>query len=549
MDVGASALGLKGKPRSGSVDSAGQARRRFGAGFAERLMPTAAFELPGLGGVPTMQAPDDPEAAAWPSALQRWGEEFPGLKAWLGAGISAAAALRRLGLTLWTAKRLDLAAQALSDAAAADPTDGAAWLDLGFCLRALGETQVARDAFVRATEAAPHHARAWLALGLAAKEGGDPRLAEDALRRATLLDPGLDDAAYALGLMHFEARRYADAATCWRGLAARGYKTGLIRVGLGQCLFFLGEFGEAAESLGAHLADHPGDEPIAKRYALVRFLESALRGGPEAARDAYAAAAASRPEAVEKVAEAAFLLLAAYGHTDAALAVARAYARPGVADPIRDHHVAALAGEARAQASRAYVSTYFDRFADTFDDQMAALGYNGPERLVALLDAADARTPRAIDLGCGSGAAAPLLRPRCERLCGVDLSAKMIDRARGRGLYDELAVADMVEFLTGCDEVFDLVFAADSLIYVGDLGPLLAAAARALAPGGYFAFSLETTKNAPYVLQSCGRFAHAPEALIAAAAPSFELRAREKVFLRLEANQRIYGELIALARR
>jgi len=106
-----------------------------------------------------------------------------------------------------------------------------------------------------------------------------------------------------------------------------------------------------------------------------------------------------------------------------------------------------------------------------------------------------------------------------------------------------------VELLARDPEAFDLIFAADSLIYVGDLGPLLAAAARALAPGGYFAFSLETTKNAPYVLQSCGRFAHSPEALIAAAAPSFELRAREKVFLRLEANQRIYGELIALARR
>ncbi len=493
-----------------------------------------------------MPSRDEPRPAP-ASALQRWRTAFPALEAWLGAGIPAAAALRRLGLTLWTAKRPDLAAQALSDAAAADPTVGAAWLDLGFCLRALGEHQTARAAFERATRAAPDNARAWLALGLVAKETGDPRHAEEALTRATELDPSLDDAAYTLGLVHFEARRYVEAAQNWRGLPARGYKTGLIRVGLGQCLFFLGEFGGAAESLGAHLAEHPGDEPIVKRYALVRFLEGAVRGGPEAARDAYVAAAA--PEAIEKVAEAAFLLLAAYGHVEPALAVARAFARPGTSDPIREHHVAALAGETCAQASREYISTYFDRFADTFDDQMAVLGYKGPERLLALLDAVGASTPRAIDLGCGSGAAAPMLRPRCERLCGVDLSAKMIDKARARELYDEVAVADMVEFLAGRDEAFDLVFAADSLIYIGDLEPVLAAAASALAPGGYFAFSLETTKEAPYVLQGCGRFAHSPEALIAVAAPWFELRAREKVFLRLEANQRIYGELIALARR
>ena len=105
----------------------------------------------------------------------------------------------------------------------------------------------------------------------------------------------------------------------------------------------------------------------------------------------------------------------------------------------------------------------------------------------------------------------------------------MIDQgARARGLYDELVVADMVEFLANQREAFDLVFAADSLIYLGDLEPMLDAAARALAPGGFFAFSLETTKDAPYVLQSCGRFAHAPEAVIAAAAPLFELRALAK---------------------
>jgi predicted TPR repeat methyltransferase len=504
-------------------------------------MPPTAFELPGLSSVAAMPPPDN-------NGLQRWRDGYPALQAWLGAGFSVAAALRRLGLTLWSAKRPNLAAQALYDAAAADPLDAAVWLDLGFCLRSLGENRAARDAFVRATQAAPGLARAWLAVGLAAKEAGEPRLAEDALTRANLLDPGLDDAVYALGLIHFEARRYADAAACWRGLAARGYKTGLIRVGLGQCLFFLGEFGAAAESLGAHLAEHPEDEAIGRRYGLVCFLEGALRGGPEAARRAYAAATALRAEPIEKIARAGFLLLAAYGHVDAALAVARAFARPGKPDPIDDHHIAALTGEARARASSEYVTAYFDRFADTFDDQMAALGYKAPEGLVALLDAAGARTPRALDLGCGSGAAAPLLRPRCQRLCGVDLSAKMIDRARARGLYDELVVADMVEFLANQRGSFDLVLAADSLIYIGDLEPMLDAATQAIAPGGFLAFSLETTKDAPYVLQSCGRFAHSPEALIAAAAPSFELRARETTFLRLETNQRIYGELIVLSR-
>ena len=48
-----------------------------------------------------------------------------------------------------------------------------------------------------------------------------------------------------------------------------------------------------------------------------------------------------------------------------------------------------------------------------------------------------------LDLGCGTGLAGAAFRPHVDWLAGVDLSPKMIEVARAKGLYDRLAVADI----------------------------------------------------------------------------------------------------------
>ena len=495
---------------------------------------------------PAPPPPGPPPVAPPPDAFARWRTAFPAMDAWREAGATPASTLRRLGLSLWSAGRLGEASAALADAAAADPRDGAIWLDLGFCLRASGDLPGALQAFERAVALKPE-ASVYLALGMAAKQVGDRARCARALKAALKRDAGLDDAAYSLALLHFEDRRYEEAAQLWRPLVARGYRTGAIRVGLGQCLFFLGDFAGAADALAAHLSENPPDEALQRRRAFAAFLDGALRGGVEGARAAYSEAAGEGAEPVERIARAGFLLLAGYGHTEAALTLARVFANPD--DPIDRHHVAALAGDGRAKAPEDYVAAYFDRFASNFDVQMKALGYKVPEKLVALIDEAGVKPRRALDLGCGSGGAAAWLRPRCEWLAGVDLSPNMVAKARERGRYDELQVGDMVERLTGAEAAFDLVFAADSLIYLGDLKPLLEAAAAAIAPGGALALTVETGARAPFALQTSGRFAHSPKALVADAAPWFERVACRRAFLRREGSRNIYGALMLLRRR
>ena len=416
--------------------------------------------------------------------------------------------------------------------------------------RACGRSSEALEAFERAAELTPGVARVWLAIGLAAKELGAAPRAEAALERAVELDPLLDDAAYALGLICFETRRYAEAAHRWRPLAARGYRAAGLKLGLGQCEFFLGDFAAAAVSLQAHLEIAPGDADIARRLALLRFLNGAIRGGPQAGREAYVRAPqrTRRRSARSPGSQSRCCRLTAMRR--------RRSAWRGRSSPTTPTIPSAATSSPRSAPSRwraprpIIVATYFDRFADTFDEQLyGVLQYGGPRRLNDLVAATGAPTARTLDLGCGTGAAGALLRPRATRLEGVDLSSRMLDKARARGSTTNWRRPTWSTGWRGAKNAYDLVFVADALIYLGELGPLLAAAAGAIAPGGSLAVTLEPTTRAPYELMPSGRFAHSPRALIAAAAPWFSLRATRRAFLRLEAHRRVYGALVVLERR
>lgn len=170
-----------------------------------------------------------------------------------------------------------------------------------------------------------------------------------------------------------------------------------------------------------------------------------------------------------------------------------------------------------AGMSQAYVQTLFDQYAPRFESSLVGdLGYRGPDLLfrAVLSVRAAARKPalfrRAIDLGCGTGLAAAAFANSADEFFGVDLSPRMIERARASGFYAELEVADMLQGLRGrADESADLILAADAMVYVADLGPLMNEAHRVLAPDGLLAFTTETHAGEGVVLGAGLRYAHA----------------------------------------
>jgi predicted TPR repeat methyltransferase len=100
------------------------------------------------------------------------------------------------------------------------------------------------------------------------------------------------------------------------------------------------------------------------------------------------------------------------------------------------------------------------------------------------------------------------LRGRIGHLTGVDLSAAMIAKARERNVYDALIIGDAVAPMYQRPSAFDLIVAADALVYFGDLAPLFAAVGTALAADGLFAFSAEAFEGDGFKLEPTMRFAH-----------------------------------------
>ena len=214
-------------------------------------------------------------------------------------------------------------------------------------------------------------------------------------------------------------------------------------------------------------------------------------------------------------------------------------------------HLARLgAGEATPAMTGVYVRRLFDQHAPDFDEALVQrLDYRGPELLLASLRPAGGqhfRLGSVLDLGCGTGLSGAAFRPYCDRLVGVDISSGMVEQARAKGLYDRLVVADLNEFLQAeAGAKHHLALAADVFVYCSDLAPIAAGVARVLAPGGRFAFTVET-HDAPGVrLQPTLRYAHSPAHVRAAiAGAGLSLQAIEEVSTRTEKGVPVPGLLV-----
>ena len=164
-----------------------------------------------------------------------------------------------------------------------------------------------------------------------------------------------------------------------------------------------------------------------------------------------------------------------------------------------------------------YVRALFDDYADRFEQSvLVGLEYRGPQflrRAVDALRAPQAGGERILDLGCGTGLGGEAFADRAAWLVGCDLSPGMIAKADQKNLYHALHVGDALAALTGNVETFDLILAADVLVYIGDLSALFAAVQGALPPGGLFAFSVETTMAEDFRLGEKCRYAHHPDYL------------------------------------
>ncbi|MGH6889994.1 MAG: methyltransferase domain-containing protein [Rhizomicrobium sp.] len=169
-----------------------------------------------------------------------------------------------------------------------------------------------------------------------------------------------------------------------------------------------------------------------------------------------------------------------------------------------------------------YVRHLFDQFAADYDSRMQGqLQYRAPailRQLGELLGLSADAPCDILDLGCGTGLMGAEVGQWARRLDGVDLSPRMVDRARARGIYNELSIGDIGEWLAAHERRYDLIVAADTLVYLGDLAAVFSAVARHLAPRGHFLFTVEAMDGEGFGLGAKRRWRHSETWLRAAAA-------------------------------
>ena len=304
-----------------------------------------------------------------------------------------------------------------------------------------------------------------------------------------------------------------------------------------------------------------GDLLADRRY---RYAEACLdEGDPEAAADL----AEQVLEIAPRYAPAWLLLgraregLAARGDMPMRDAAARAYACALDIDPddtlgVRAQLARLGAGDGLPALSPAYVKALFDGYAPRFEHHLVGgLAYIGPELVSDALPRMPERFAAALDLGCGTGLMGAAIRERVGHLAGVDLSPGMLALARaktwqGRPVYDRLAEGELGAFLTGESPASaNLCLAADVLIYVADLGPVLAGIRRVLRPGGLVAFTVQSHDGSGAVLGADGRYAHADAHIAeAAAAAGLDILTLRSADVRREAGLPVPGRVVVLRR-
>jgi predicted TPR repeat methyltransferase len=125
----------------------------------------------------------------------------------------------------------------------------------------------------------------------------------------------------------------------------------------------------------------------------------------------------------------------------------------------------------------------------------------------------------------------------------------MLDEARKLAVYDELLEADLAAALTSRRARYDVVTAADVLVYVGALVPVLRAVSAALRPSGLAAITVEHGEGEGVRLTASGRYqhgaAHVREAATCAGLTEVSV---ETVVLRTERGRPVAGQVWVLAK-
>jgi predicted TPR repeat methyltransferase len=438
----------------------------------------------------------------------------------------------------------------IDDGAGSFPADSCtAALIAGYALRDANRSEAAERRFREAIAIDPSCAEAFGALGDLMSDAGYHGDSARAHERAAALEPDRADRLRPLAEAYAASGQPIEAAGVWRRILDRRPDSAPAHRALARLSVVSGDHDTAIRHFREALFLDAADIEIAvelarslvdadEGLAAVELLPPLLRRQPDHAPAEFELGRA-------------WLQL---GEREKALAALR---RSRDLDPeggaAAGDLIARIEADQGSGLSRSYVRALFDRYADRFDQDLTVkLRYTAPQVLRTAVDKVlgpAACSLDVLDLGCGTGLAGVDFRPLAGRLHGVDLSPRMIDKARRRNLYDHLEAGDLTDVLARNEAAWDLIVAADVLVYVGDLAPVMRVVGAALRPGGLFAATTERGDGDGFALGVSRRYAHGPHHVRQAArAAGLEPVMLEDASPRWEAGRPVPGLLFILRR-
>ena len=498
-----------------------------------------------------------------------------------------------LGFVLGEQKQFVDARQYLQHAVSIDPANADAHYILGTIAKSQNDLVGSIDHFTRAVKVKTDFEFAYRDLFAALLQSEQIQKAKDVLVTAVAAYPESAEFQFNLGNLLNHENDFDGAVTCYEKVLS-------IQPGFAEChknladvLRKRGQFDQAVASYQKALWFEP--KLVDAHFGLGSVMQS--QGKLDKAMACYERAVTLRPEytaaqigvgsilesqgkmdeaiacyrravTLEPILPAAYQFLGnallGRGETQDAVACYEQVVRLDPENAVK-HMLAALSGRDSERAPSGYVEQLFDQYAHKFDSHLVeVLSYSVPEKLMDLLrpySDSNGEKWTVLDLGCGTGLSGAAIAPYARQIVGVDLSAKMLEKARERNLYDRLEHLDLLTMMqVEAASSYDVVLAADVFVYLGKLDELVDQAQRLLRPAGFFAFSVESldaltdptealSDQRDHKLNITGRYAHSRAYLTRMAAHNgFEVLSTMETQSRLDKGKPVQGYL-ALWRR
>ncbi len=430
-----------------------------------------------------------------------------------------------------------------------DPRQATYHNNISNAYKIIGDADLAMRHLHTSLQLDPNHAESFNNLGSLYYTKGAIKDAQLYFEKAIRLNPASYEAHYNLANCYIKQDMVLQAITHYQAVLRLNATHSHARLNLAMSYVLVHDYTQALPLLEEAVQNDPQNAELQGHLAEA-FLNL---GNTEAALEQYKRAIALDPDRPAWQHNLGVLYLRAK-QTDLAKQHLQIAVQLQPDNSTAQHMLAALESKQDIKNAPAeYVKLLFDQYAGYYNQHMQKeLQYNVPQFMRQAINkfVTEHTTQQYIlDLGCGTGLCGIYFRDLARFAVGVDISPAMLVEAKNLGAYDALCCCNILETIPGMQqEYFDIILAADVLVYIGELERMFEIVVSALKPSALFAFTIEVQdQNTSFILQPSGRFAHALNYIRNLAAMyNLQIEISESIIPRRQEGQPISGHLFVL---